>query len=189
MISSIQTGRPCAVAILAAGQGTRMRSDRAKVLHPIGGAPMLHHAMRAAMALEPQRVAVVVGHGGDAVAEAARALLPDVAICSQDQQMGTGHAVRMAAPALEGFGGDLMILFGDTPFLTAETLQAVAAARGNADLVVLGFEAADPGGYGRLVTDDAGGLLRIVEAKDATADELTIRLCNSGIMAATARPC
>ncbi len=183
MTSDNQTGRPRAVAILAAGQGTRMRSDRAKVLHPIGGAPMLYHAMRAALTLAPQRVALVVGQDGDSVAEAARVLLPDIAICLQDQQLGTAHAVRMAAPALEGFEGDLLILYGDTPFLSAETLQAVTAERKRADLVVLGFEAADPGGYGRLVTDTDGALLRIVEAKDATADELAIGLCNSGIMA------
>ena len=184
MAAANSPSRPRAVVILAAGKGTRMRSDRAKVLHPIAGAPMLHHALRAALSLAPERLAVVVGDDGAAVAEAARALVPEAAICTQDEQLGTGHAVTMAAPALEGFEGDLYVLFGDTPFLTADTLARMAEARRAADLVALGFDAADPGTYGRMITGSDGGLERIVEAKDASPEELAIPTCNSGIMAA-----
>ncbi len=139
--------RETAVVILAAGKGTRMRSDLAKVLHPIAGAPMLHHAMRAALSLAPARLAVVVGRGADAVAEAVSSLVPDAAVCEQAEQLGTGHAVRMAEAALAGFTGDVFVLFGDTPFISAETLAAMVAARtGGADLVALGFDAAEPGG-------------------------------------------
>ena len=174
---------PSAVVILAAGKGTRMRSAQAKVLHPLGGAPLLHHAMITALSLEPEHLVVVTGHQGAEVAEAARALLPDVAICAQEDQLGTAHAVRMAAPVLEGFAGDLYILFGDTPLLTPETLRRMAEARVGADLVALGFEAADPGAYGRMVIGPDGALERIVEAREATADELAISTCNSGMMA------
>jgi len=178
-----------AVVILAAGKGTRMRSDTPKVLHRIGGAPMLHHAMRTALSLAPARLAVVVGHDpanwAEAVGEAARALVPNVAICKQPEQLGTGHAARMATPALEGFAGDVFVLFADTPFLAPETLARMAAARdGGADIVALGFEAETPGAYGRMVTGPGNSLERIVEARDATPEELAIRTCNSGVIAA-----
>ena len=177
--------RANAVVILAAGKGTRMRSDLAKVLHPVGGAPMLHHAMRSALSLAPARLAVVIGTGTDAVADAVRSLVPDAAICQQAEQLGTGHAVRMAEDALAGFEGDVFVLFADTPFISDETLGAMAAARtGGADIVALGFDAAEPGGYGRMVIDPDGALERIVEARDAGPDELAIRTCNSGVIAA-----
>ena len=188
--------RANAVVILAAGKGTRMRSDLAKVLHPIGGAPMLHHAMRAALSLAPARLAVVVGTrteagteaGADAVADAVRILAPDAAICEQAEQLGTGHAVRMAEAALADIDGDVFVLFGDTPFISAETLAAMVAARTQgADLVALGFDAAEPGGYGRMVTGPDGALERIVEARDASEGELAIRTCNSGVIAADSK--
>jgi bifunctional UDP-N-acetylglucosamine pyrophosphorylase/glucosamine-1-phosphate N-acetyltransferase len=175
--------RAAAVVILAAGKGTRMKSDLPKVLHPIANAPMLHHAMQAARALGAARTAVVVGHGGEAVGAAACAFDPETRVAVQEQQLGTGHAVLAARAALEGFDGDLFILFADTPLLRAETLQAMQAARGSADIVVLGFEAREPGRYGRLVADAAGTLEAIVEAKDATPAQLAIRRCNSGLMA------
>ncbi len=179
--------RAVAVVILAAGKGTRMRSDLPKALHPIAGAPMLHHAMRAALSLAPARLAVVVGHGGSAVAQAARALAPDAAICEQSQQLGTGHAVRCAADALAGFAGDVVVLFADTPFISAETLARMQAARAaGADIVALGFEAAEPGGYGRMVTGPDATLEAIVEARDASEAERAIRTCNSGLIAADA---
>ncbi len=174
--------RPIAAVILAAGKGTRMRSARPKVLHEIGGRPMLHHAMAAASALVPERMAVVVGHGGAAVAAAARVFGPDVHVAVQEPQQGTGHAVLAARPALEGFAGDLVVLFGDTPFLSPETLARLVAARAEAEIVVLGFEAAEPGGYGRLILED-GRLVRIVEARDATPEENSVTTCNSGVMA------
>jgi bifunctional UDP-N-acetylglucosamine pyrophosphorylase/glucosamine-1-phosphate N-acetyltransferase len=164
-----------------------MRSDIPKVLHPIGSAPMLHHAMRSALSLAPERLAVVVGHGAEAVGEAARALAPEARVCLQAAQRGTGDAVRAAERALEGFEGDVVVLFGDTPFVRADTLARLREARARHDLAVLGFEAAAPGRYGRLVTGADGALERIVEARDATEAELAIRLCNSGVMAADCR--
>ena len=180
--------RETAVVILAAGKGARMRSDLAKVLHPIGGAPMLHHAMRSALSLAPARLVVVVGTGADAVADAVHALAPGAAICEQAEPLGTGHAVRMAEAALAGFEGDVFVLFADTPFISAETLAAMASTRSQgADLVALGFDAAEPGGYGRMVTGPGGALERIVEARDASAGELAIRTCNSGVIAADSK--
>jgi bifunctional UDP-N-acetylglucosamine pyrophosphorylase/glucosamine-1-phosphate N-acetyltransferase len=179
---------PVAVVILAAGQGTRMRSALPKVLHAIGGAPMLHHAMRAALSLAPERLAVVVGHGGEAVASAARALAPEALVCEQAEQLGTAHAVARAEAALEGFPGDVFVLYADTPFVAPETLAAMRAARAEgADLVALGFDAADPAGYGRMVTGPNDELLRIVEDRDASAEERAILTCNSGILALEAR--
>ncbi|EAQ01780.1 UDP-N-acetylglucosamine pyrophosphorylase [Pseudooceanicola batsensis HTCC2597] len=175
-----------ALVILAAGQGTRMNSDLPKVLHKIGGAPMLVHAIRAGETLGPGRIVVVTGHGGAAVGAAARAYQPAVEIAVQDQQLGTAHAVAQAREALAGFEGDVIVLYGDTPFIRPETLERMQAARAAHDVVVLGFEAADPGRYGRLVMDGQN-LERIVEFKDATEDERRITLCNSGVVAADAR--
>ena len=177
--------RDNAVVILAAGEGARMCSVLPKVLHNVAGAPMLHHAIRTALSLTPARLAVVVGHGSEAIAASAKQLAPDAAICEQADQLGTGHAVRMAEQALADFEGDVFVLFGDTPFIAAKTLAAMARARrAGADLVALGFEAAVPGGYGRMITKRGDALERIVEAKDASAVELAIRTCNSGVMAA-----
>ncbi len=177
---------PVAVVVLAAGQGARMNSDLPKVLHPLAAVPLLAHPMAAARSLAPERTVVVVGHGADAVAAAARAIDEDVAVVEQTEQKGTGHAVLTAAPALDGYEGDLVVLYGDTPLVRPETLQAMLDARAHgAAVVVLGFEAAEPGDYGRLVTDKAG-LAAIVEARDATPEQRAIRLCNSGILAADA---
>lgn len=172
-----------ALTILAAGKGTRMQSDLPKVLHQIAGAPMVVHAMRAGAALEPERTVIVTGHGAEHVETAALAYDPEVAFANQAEQLGTGHAVAQAANALDGFDGDVIVLYGDTPFIRPETLQAMIEARANADVVVLGFEAADPARYGRLVTD-GDVLKRIVEFKDASDEERAITLCNSGVMCA-----
>jgi bifunctional UDP-N-acetylglucosamine pyrophosphorylase/glucosamine-1-phosphate N-acetyltransferase len=175
-----------ALVILAAGQGSRMRSDRPKVLHEVAGAPLLHHAMRGGLALGPDRVAVVTGVGAEAVERAARAVLPDAACVRQEEQRGTGHAVLQAREALRGHGGDAIVLYGDTPFVSPDTLRRMRRARAEgAAVVVLGFEAGDPGRYGRLVTE-SDALLRIVEHKDATEAERAIRLCNSGVLCAPA---
>ena len=165
--------------ILAAGKGTRMNSDRAKVLHPLASVPMLHHAMAAAASLSPDRQIVVTGHQSEAVAAAARDFDPAAETVLQAEQLGTGHAVQMAAPHLEGLEGRAIVLFGDTPFVQPETLQRLAAAQ--ADVAVLGFEAADPARYGRLVME-GDTLERIIEFKDATDEERAITLCNSGVM-------
>ena len=171
--------------ILAAGLGSRMNSELPKVLHPLGGAPLLAHSMRTGAALDPERVVVVTGHGAKQVASAARRENADALIAHQAEQLGTAHAVMQARDALKGFSGDILVLYGDTPFVSPETLEALIAARARHQVVVLGFEAADPGRYGRLVTQD-GELERIVEYKDASAAERAITLCNSGVICADA---
>ena len=175
---------PTSLIVLAAGQGTRMQSDRPKVLHELGGVPLFAHALGAARALEPERVVLVAGHGAEAVTKAARAFDPEIEVVVQAEQLGTAHAVAQARPALEHAGGDVVVLYGDTPFITGDTLKQMQAARADgADVVVLGFEAADPGRYGRLVIE-AGQLTRIVEFKDASEHERASTLCNSGVVAA-----
>ena len=174
---------PVSVIILAAGQGTRMNSDLPKVLHALGAAPLLHHAMRAGQSLDPDRTIVVAGHGAEAVSKAAKAFDPDVQIVLQAEQRGTGHAVQQAAPLLTGVTGDAIVLYGDTPFLRTETLDRMMQARARHSVVFLGFPAQDPARYGRMVTDSEE-LLRIVEFKDATPEERSLTLCNSGVVCA-----
>ncbi|WP_425046145.1 bifunctional UDP-N-acetylglucosamine diphosphorylase/glucosamine-1-phosphate N-acetyltransferase GlmU [Primorskyibacter sp. S87] len=171
-----------ALIVLAAGKGTRMKSDLPKVLHPIAQVPMLIHAMRAGAGLEAARTVIVTGHGSDAVEIVARTEDPDAIIVKQEEQLGTAHAVDQARVALEGFDGDVVVLYGDTPFIQPETLERMIEARSRHDLVILGFDAADPARYGRLVMQGET-LERIVEFKDATARERAITFCNSGLMA------
>ena len=172
-----------AVIILGAGLGTRMNSDLPKVLHPIAGAPMLVHAMQAAAVLDPARCVVVAGYEAAQVEKAALAHDPDVTVVVQGEQLGTGHAVAQAQAALADFDGDALVLYGDTPFIRPDTLEAMIEARQSHDIVVLGFEAEEPGRYGRLIVKD-GQLDRIVEYKDASEDERAVTLCNSGVIAA-----
>ncbi|MDK3072364.1 bifunctional UDP-N-acetylglucosamine diphosphorylase/glucosamine-1-phosphate N-acetyltransferase GlmU [Sedimentitalea sp. JM2-8] len=174
-----------ALVILAAGKGTRMESDLPKVLHPIAQVPMLVHAMRAGAALDPDRVVIVAGHGAEAVTAVAEAEDERAEIVVQAEQLGTAHAVRQARAVLNGFSGDVVVLYGDTPFLQPETLGRMIAARKRRDLVVLGFQAGDPARYGRLLTQ-GDELLGIVEYKDATETERAITLCNSGLLACDA---
>ncbi|MBR2574326.1 MAG: bifunctional UDP-N-acetylglucosamine diphosphorylase/glucosamine-1-phosphate N-acetyltransferase GlmU [Loktanella sp.] len=174
-----------AVIILGAGLGTRMNSDLPKVLHPIAGAPMLVHAMQAAMVLDPARCVVVAGYEAAQVEKAALAHDPDVTVVVQAEQLGTGHAVAQAQAALADFDGDALVLYGDTPFIRPDTLEAMIEARQTHDVVVLGFEAEEPGRYGRLILK-GGQLDRIVEYKDASEDERAVTLCNSGVIAADA---
>ena len=175
-----------ALIILAAGKGSRMQSDRPKVLHQLGGFPLFAHAMGAGAVLQAEKTVLVVGYGGEAVRTAALALNLDVIIVEQTEQLGTAHAVLQARSTLAGFEGDVVVLYGDTPFVGAQTLLAMAEARTRHDVVVLGFEAADPGRYGRLVM--AGeSLEKIVEFKDASAAEKRISLCNSGIQMMSAQ--
>jgi len=175
-----------ALIILAAGKGTRMNSDLPKVLHPIAQAPMLAHAMRAGRALDPDQTVIVAGHEAEAVAAAVAEIDDDAQVVLQTEQLGTAHAVDQARAALDGFEGDVVVLYGDTPFLQPETLERMVAARAEADLVILGFEAADPARYGRLVMDGAS-LERIVEYKDASDTERSIKFCNSGLLACDAK--
>ncbi|SCZ63738.1 bifunctional UDP-N-acetylglucosamine pyrophosphorylase / Glucosamine-1-phosphate N-acetyltransferase [Epibacterium ulvae] len=174
-----------ALIILAAGKGTRMNSDLPKVLHPIAQASMLEHAMAAGRALNPEHTIIVAGHGADAVRAEVEKIDETAQVVMQEEQLGTAHAVDQAREALSSFKGDAVILYGDTPFLQAETLEHMVDARAKADLVVLGFEAADPGRYGRLIMD-GDSLEKIVEYKDASEDQRAIRFCNSGLMACDA---
>ncbi len=175
-----------ALVILAAGQGTRMNSDLPKVLHKVAGAPLLAHAMHAGAALEPERIVIVAGHGADQVAQAAQDQDETAQIVIQSEQLGTAHAVAQAKSALAGFTGDVIVLYGDTPFIRPETLDRMIAARADNAVVVLGFQAKEPGRYGRLVMD-GDSLRRIVEFKDATEVERAITLCNSGVIACDAQ--
>lgn len=177
------TEKPVALIVLAAGQGSRMQSDLPKVLHRLGGVPLVGHALAAGRTLDPEAVVVVAGHGAGAVGKAVARLHPDIGIALQEQQLGTAHAVTQALPLLEGFEGRVIVLYGDTPFIGPETLDLLGSHP--SDVVVLGFEAADPGRYGRLVTG-AEGLERIVEYKDADEATRAIRLVNSGVLAADA---
>ena len=174
-----------ALIILAAGKGTRMQSELPKVLHKVAGAPMLIHAMRAGRALEPKRTIIVAGHGFEAVSAAASAEDPAVEIVRQEAQLGTGHAVDQARAALDDFDGTVIVLYGDCPLIKPRTLEELTATLSTAAVSVLGFEAENPARYGRLITD-GDRLKRIVEFKDATPAERAVRLCNSGVMAASA---
>lgn len=170
-----------ALIILAAGKGTRMQSDLPKVLHHIAGTPMLVHAITAGQSLEPTEIVVVAGHGANAVEKAAKAHDETIKIALQKEQLGTAHAVAQAKELLGDFEGDAFVLYGDTPFIQPETLEKMAEARKLHDLVVLGFEAADPGRYGRLVME-GDALKAIVEFKDSSDDERKITFCNSGVI-------
>jgi len=171
--------------ILAAGKGTRMNSDLPKVLHNVAGDPILIHAMAAGATLAPQHTVVVAGHGAEEVATAAHIFDETAQVVVQEQQLGTAHAVEQAKDALAGFDGTAIVLYGDTPFVSPETLEDMMSASEGADVVVLGFEAADPDRYGRLIMDGLS-LERIVEYKDATEQERALTLCNSGVIACNA---
>jgi len=177
-----------AAIILAAGKGTRMKSDLHKVLHPIAGRPMLLHLIDSVAALDPQHTVVVTGAAGEQV-EAAVAPL-GVAIATQAEQLGTGHAVRQAEAALAGFEGDVLVLYGDVPLVSTATMRAMLERLHGDDApaaVVLGFRPVDPGAYGRVIADPDGRIVKMVEFKDASPEERAETLCNSGLMAARAR--
>jgi bifunctional UDP-N-acetylglucosamine pyrophosphorylase/glucosamine-1-phosphate N-acetyltransferase len=176
-----------AAIILAAGHGTRMKSRLSKVLHHVGGRPMLAWTIELARNLGCEKIVVVVGaHNPDAKA-VAEGLLGAGSTVLQDPPQGTGHAVACAREALSDFAGDAIVLYADTPLIGTDTAQGVfdALATG-ASIAVLGFEAEDPGAYGRLILAEDGGLDAIVEAKEASAAQLAVRLCNSGVLAAPA---
>ena len=176
------TTRPLAAVILAAGKGTRMKSDLHKVLHPIAGRPMLMHLIDSVRALSPERIVVVMGAGREQV-EAAVAPF-GIATAVQGEQLGTGHAVRQAEAALQGFVGDVLILYGDVPLVGAVTMRRMVDALDEATTaVVLGFRPTDPAAYGRIVADADGAIERMVEFKDADAATRAVTLCNSGLMA------
>lgn len=175
-------GRELDILILAAGRGSRMQSDLPKVLHPLMGHPLLQHVLNAARVLEPREIGVIVGHRRDEVQAAVGG--SDLSFIVQDEQKGTGHAVRCAASRFAGRSGDVMVLSGDVPLMRSDTLIAFAEAHRDADvpasLITARLET--PGSLGRIVRDPASGrVARIVEARDATAEELAIDEINSGI--------
>jgi len=174
-----------AAVILAAGKSTRMKSKFSKVLHPVGGRSMLAWVTELARSAGVTRIICVVGEGNADVRAEAERLGLDIAV--QEPQRGTGHAVLCAREAVGDFEGDIAVLYADTPLIETETLANVfGALAGNADVAVLGFEAEEPGSYGRLITKD-DDLLAIVEAKEATKEQLAVSFCNSGVMAASAK--
>ena len=176
--------QPVAAIILAAGMGTRMKSDLHKVLHPIAGRPMLLHLIDSVQALDPARMVVVAGARREQVEAAVAPLGVTTAI--QAEQLGTGHAVQQAETALDGFDGDVLILYGDVPLVTTGTMRRmIDALHGTSDpgVVVLGFRPPEAGAYGRVIADPDGRIVKMVEFKDASPEERAETLCNSGLMA------
>ena len=175
-----------AVVILAAGKGTRMKSDRPKVLHPIAGRPMILHLLASVAELDPTRVIVVRAPDASGLDEALADAPITVETVVQEERRGTGHAVLQAEPLLDGFSGDLLVLYGDAPLAGSATMRSLLKARTvppKPSLVVLGMRPEDSGEYGRLITDINGLLIAIVEHRDASLDQRVESLCNAGPLA------
>ncbi|WP_082126459.1 bifunctional UDP-N-acetylglucosamine diphosphorylase/glucosamine-1-phosphate N-acetyltransferase GlmU [Aurantiacibacter marinus] len=177
--------RPLAAIILAAGKGTRMKSNQHKVLHEVGGRSMIEHLLASVEALAPERLVTIVGEAREQLHER---LGDRCAFGVQEPQLGTGHAVQQAEEALAGFSGDVLVLYGDVPFVSTATMQAMIDrlnAHDTPSSVVLGFEPDDPLRYGRVIAQQ-GRILKMVEWKDANEEERACTLCNSGLLAARA---
>ncbi|MCS6785973.1 MAG: bifunctional UDP-N-acetylglucosamine diphosphorylase/glucosamine-1-phosphate N-acetyltransferase GlmU [Thiobacillaceae bacterium] len=170
---------PLAIVILAAGRGTRMKSDLPKVLHPLAGRPLIQHVLAAADSLGPERICVVYGHGGETLPQAIRR--PDLLWVRQEPQLGTGHAVQQAAPHLRE-DAVVLILYGDVPLIRAETLQEMVLIAREGAIALLTVRLDNPAGYGRIVRNGRGEIERIVEHKDASPEELAIDEVNTGIL-------
>jgi bifunctional UDP-N-acetylglucosamine pyrophosphorylase / glucosamine-1-phosphate N-acetyltransferase len=184
---AVTAHRPFAAVILAAGKGTRMRSDLHKVLHPLAGRPMIAHLFATLQTLAPERQVVVVGSGREQLEPVVAEHGADLVV--QEPQLGTGHAVLQAREALAGFTGDILILYGDTPLVEAATMQCMLGRLHAEDApatVVLASRPVDALHYGRVIADEAGNIAKMIEYKDATAEERAVNLCNSGLMAARA---
>lgn len=188
--ADVPTARPAAAIVLAAGQGTRMRSGLPKVLHAMGGRSLLAHAVHAVAALEPEHLVVVVGHGGDevraAVGELGEELARPVLAAVQEQRLGTGHAVACALAALPAdLTGPVLVTYGDVPLLEPGTLATLVTEHvaGGAALTLLTSELAEPFGYGRVLRESDGTVTRIVEESDATPEQRALREVNSGVYA------
>ncbi|WP_233865073.1 bifunctional UDP-N-acetylglucosamine diphosphorylase/glucosamine-1-phosphate N-acetyltransferase GlmU [Paraburkholderia adhaesiva] len=173
------------IVILAAGMGKRMHSALPKVLHPLAGRPLLSHVLDTARTLDPTRLVVVIGHGADAVREAVAA--PDVQFAVQEQQLGTGHALAQALPLIDP-NVPTLVLYGDVPLTRASTLKRLTDAAGHNGYGILTVTLDDPTGYGRIVRDAAGNVVRIVEQKDASAAEREIAEINTGIIVTPTAP-
>src|SRR3954451_2950142 len=187
LLRTMSDQRRFAVVILAAGQGTRMRSDTHKVLHPIASRPLLLHLLDRVDALGADKRVIVVGKGREQVEAAIGGRA--VATAVQAEQKGTGHAVQQAADALGGYDGPVLILYGDTPFVEAETLRRMIDrlnGDGGPGIVVLASTPPDPLKYGRIILGNGDRIAKMVEFKDATEEERAVRLCNSGMMAGRA---
>src|SRR4029079_15878116 len=167
------------VVVLAAGQGKRMNSDRPKVLHTLGGRPLLAHVIDCARALDAARICVVYGHGGEQVPQALAG--SDLAFVLQEPQLGTGHALALALPCLSN-AATTLVLYGDVPLVRPATMRALVAVAGNG-VAVLTAELKDPTGYGRIIRSADGALSDIVEERDATQEQRAIREVNTGLMA------
>jgi bifunctional UDP-N-acetylglucosamine pyrophosphorylase/glucosamine-1-phosphate N-acetyltransferase len=178
------TERNLGILILAAGEGKRMKSALPKVLQPVGGKPMIGHVLETAKALNTARMVVVTGVGRDRVEKYLHANYGFAAIAVQEPQNGTGHAVMCAREQFGDFTGDILVLFGDCPLVTADTLKKLINKHQGGALSMIGINANDPRKYGRLVMAKDGGLERIVEFADASKSEKAIAFCNSGVMIA-----
>jgi bifunctional UDP-N-acetylglucosamine pyrophosphorylase/glucosamine-1-phosphate N-acetyltransferase len=170
---------PLSIVILAAGQGTRMKSAHPKVLHPLAGKPLLQHVVDASQALRPAQIIVVVGHGAAEVRDTVQG--QRLQFVEQAEQLGTGHAVQQCLDVIEP-GNDVLVLVGDVPLIRGETLSALLGAIGDAAVCVLGFRPENPHGYGRLQRAENGDVIAIVEQRDTDAESARIGECNSGIM-------
>lgn len=176
-----------AAVILAAGKGTRMRSSLPKVMHEVGGRPMIDWSIDLARQCGCERIIVVVSADNQTLDTHITKTLGKDAIAVQHPQLGTGHAVQSAQAALKSFEGDVVVLYGDTPLIPVDAIEALfGELDGGAAVGVLGFEATEPGAYGRLITNSTGELQAIVEAKEASDEELAVSFCNSGVMAGSA---
>lgn len=171
-----------ATVILAAGKGTRMRSRLPKVMHPLAGRPLIGHVMQLLASLKPQIAVLVVAPGMEDVLKTAQEAYPGCTAAIQDKQLGTGHAVQSAKKFLAGYDGTVLVLYGDTPLISATTLENMLETTTKHDVVVFGMRPTDPTGYGRLVVEK-GKLVAIIECKDASAEQKKNGLCNSGVMA------
>ncbi|MEV7965455.1 bifunctional UDP-N-acetylglucosamine diphosphorylase/glucosamine-1-phosphate N-acetyltransferase GlmU [Sphaerisporangium sp. NPDC088356] len=177
--------RPAAVIVLAAGEGTRMKSSKPKVLHELCGRALVDHMLTAARGLAPERLIVVIGHAREQVQAYLAATGPDAHAVVQTEQNGTGHAVRTVLESVGTINGTILVTYGDTPLLRTETLAELLAthgAEGNA-VTVLTAEVPDPTGYGRIIRDTTGAVLAIVEEKDASPEQRVIKEMNSGVYA------
>lgn len=169
-----------AIIVLAAGKGTRMESDLAKVLHPLCGKPLIAWVLETVSALQPQRIVAVVGHQAAAVERQVRERFPAVEFARQEPMLGTGHAVQQAQAALGDFEGDIMVIYGDTPLISEGALRQLAQPRENALASMMVATVEEPGAYGRVLCEADGRVSQIVEAKDATPEILALSTVNAG---------